>query len=278
MINIATFKQKYSNIAHARDCWTQARQLDPLNPYVCHALANLEIRLRNFAAAEAVLEDVVNKRPTAALCVSLADLKRQCGKIHHAKEILEKGLKSCKDERSQLLLSLAWLEEYKFKNIELAAKYLDQALEQDPSNVRVYIAKSSMLLRLNMHDEARKLLRNCSRLNSTDGQHYTMWSTLEVECGNYADALNILQEGAVLFPGDHYLLQRWGAVEAKYGNTSKALELFSRSASIQSHTPTFVAWAMLEEKLGVQVRINNLLSMPFLQSYHYGTAIFSQTS
>jgi hypothetical protein len=53
--------------------------LDPLNAYVCHALSNLEKRIRNFDRAREVLEVVVKERPTSALCVSLAELERQFG-------------------------------------------------------------------------------------------------------------------------------------------------------------------------------------------------------
>ena len=62
--------------------------------------------------------------------------------------------------------------------------------------------------------------------------------------------------GAQRFPGDQFLLQRWGTVESKVGNLALARELFEKSVIIQPHAPTYVAWAMLEENEGVQV--NNI--------------------
>lgn len=239
----------------AREKWSTAFQLDPLNPYVCHALSNLEKRLRNFDAAKEVLEAVVKKRPTSALCVSLSELERQLGSPEKARTILNYGLLHCRKERSKLLLALAWLEEDAFKNVEIAEKLINEAFNIDKNNVRVYIAKASMQLRQKKTDDARSTLELASTLCSEDGQHYTMWSTLEVEQGNYAEARRILKEGAEKFPGDQFLLQRWGTIEAKHGNITSARELFLRSATIHPHAPTFVAWAILEEEVVMKVQL-----------------------
>jgi tetratricopeptide (TPR) repeat protein len=112
-----------------------------LNAYVCHALSNLEIRLRNFEGAKSVLEQVVWQKPTSAICVSLADLERQLGNPDKAKQVLKHGLKRCTTERSKLLLALAWLEEDSFRNIPQALLLIKEALLDDPRNVKVYIAK-----------------------------------------------------------------------------------------------------------------------------------------
>lgn len=76
-----------------------------------------------------------------------------------------------------------------------------------------------------------------------------------MESGNLEGARQALEEGARLFPGDVYLLQRYGTLEAKLGEIDKARELFQKSVMIQPHAPTFVAWAILEEEIG-----NNALS------------------
>jgi len=81
-----------------------------------------------------------------------------------------------------------------------------------------------------------------------------MWSTLELEDGNPAAARKILYEGARLYPGDQFLLQRWGTLESRLGNIEKARELFGKSVLIQPHAPTFVAWAILEEGEGIKVK------------------------
>jgi tetratricopeptide (TPR) repeat protein len=115
--------------------------LEPLNAYVCHALSNLEIRLRNFDSAKAVLDKVVWKKPTSTICVSLSDLERQLGDPDKAKQILLHGLKRCSKERSKLLLALAWLEEDCYRNINEAFSLIEEAIVEDELNVKVYIAK-----------------------------------------------------------------------------------------------------------------------------------------
>ena len=81
-----------------------------------------------------------------------------------------------------------------------------------------------------------------------------MLGTLELESGNFVEARRMLEQGAKLHPGDQFLLQRWGTLEAKYGSVKKARELFGRSVVIKPHCPTFVAWAIMEEQLANEVK------------------------
>jgi predicted Zn-dependent protease len=71
-----------------------------------------------------------------------------------------------------------------------------------------------------------------------------------MESGNINGARRVLEEGSKLYPGDQFLLQRWGTLEAKHGDVTKARFLFEKSVTIQPHAPTFVAWAILEEEEG----------------------------
>jgi tetratricopeptide (TPR) repeat protein len=109
-----------------------------------------------------------------------------------------------------------------------------------------------MELRLNQPDKAKNTLQQCSGFVSKDGQHYTMLGTIEMEFGNISAARAALAAGALQYPGDQFLLQRWGTLEAKHGDIQKARELFQKSVTIQPHTPTFVAWAILEEETGMK--------------------------
>eukprot|EP01036_Dinobryon_divergens_P030333 gene30333-39562_t len=276
------FEQKHGNVERARELWSQAYFLDPLNAYVSHALSNLERRLRNFDRAKEVLLEVFQKKPTAAICVALADLERQLGNPERARVVLQDGLGRAVDvnssssmgstvaasaaagERSKMLLALAWLQEDAFSETGPAFALIDEAFKLDPLNVKVHMAKASLLLRMQQVDDARMALQLCTKLcsaNAEDGQHYTMWGSLELERGGRgpAEAQRILAEGAGLFPRDHFLLQRWGSLEAKLGRSDQARALFQRSAEIQPHAPTFVAWAILEEK-------ESLLAFESLQS------------
>ena len=228
-------------------------KLDPLNPYVCHALSTLEKRLRNYERAREVLELVVKEKPTSALCASLAELERQLGDPEKSKKTLLHGLNTCNTERSKLLLSLAWLEEDAFENVSEAKKLIEDAMMLDKNNVRVHVAKANMELRSGQVGQARKTLRLATLLDADDGHHYTMWATLEIDEGNFKEARRILEEGAAKYPGDQFLLQRWGALEAKHGSIKLARELFEKSALMHPHAPTFVAWAILEEEQGMQV-------------------------
>ena len=230
-----------------------------MNAYISHALSNLEKRLRNFDRAREVLQNVVQQKPTAAVCISLAELERQLGSPERAREVLQDGLRrivQSGEERGKMLLSLAWLQEDAFGNTDDAFALLNEAFRIQPLNAKVHIAQANLLLRLQRVDDARAVLQRCAELcvgSAEDGQHYTMWSTLELECGRPEDARRVLAEGSAAYPGDHFLLQRWGSLEAKLGCSQLARSLFARSAAIQPHAPTFVAWAILEEKEAILV-------------------------
>lgn len=200
---------------------------------------------------------MVSQKPTAELCISLSQIERQLGNVDAAKTILTDALRKCKRDTAKILLALAWIEEDAFANIARAEKHIASALQIDPTDVNVHIAYANMLIRQGKTIEARKALQASSNLVAEDGKHFTMWSVLESLTGNFTAARKILEAGAQKFPGDAFLLQRWGALEAKCGNTTSARELFLRSATIQPHAPTFVAWAILEEQEIAQVISNN---------------------
>ena len=123
-----------------------------------------------------------------------------------------------------------------------------------------------MYLRRHNTTAALKILQMTESLEAEDGKHFTMWSTLESDCGNLKEARRIIELGgevtpshqlykivmifdilASRFPGDPFLLQRWGTLESQLGNFTAARDLFMKSVEIKPHAPTFVAWAMLEE-------------------------------
>jgi tetratricopeptide (TPR) repeat protein len=234
----------------ARYFLAQALALDPFNAYVCHTLSNLEIRSNNIPRAQEILKTVFDHKPTGAICIALAELEREHGSPAVAKKILQTGFEKCYDQRTEILLALAWLEEEAFQNPNEAYALLNQALIYDPKNVRAYLAKANMELRIKQYTKAKLTLQQAILLPSDDGKSYTMLGTLELESGNIDEARKILIEGTNLFPGDFYLLQRLGTLEAKYGNSEKARNIFRQAIKIHPHTPTFVAWAILEENLG----------------------------
>lgn len=252
-------EERHGSESIARECWSQAMEIEPCNAYVCHALSNLERRLHNYKGAQRVLENVIKVKPTSPLCVSLAEIERLQGEPEKARETILYGLKKCTSDRSKLYLALAWLEEDAFKNFFKAKKYIQDAIVNDSQNVRCYIAKASYELRQHEIENARKTLHlACNLKFAEDGQHYTMLSTLEYDQNNIPEAIRVLEEGARKFPGDQYLIQRWGAIESKTGNIQKARELFKKSVDIKPHAPTFVAWAILEEEEGSKALSPNI--------------------
>lgn len=111
-----------------------------------------------------MLLEVFQRKPTAAICVALADLERQLGNPERAREVLQDGLGRAVDvtsssssmgstaasstaagERSKMLLSLAWLQEDAFSETGPAFALIDEAFQLDPLNVKVRFAASSLI-------------------------------------------------------------------------------------------------------------------------------------
>ena len=114
------------------------------------------------------------KKPTAAICVALADLERQLGNPERARAVLQDGLGRAVDaasaasastsigaaavataagERSKMLLALAWLQEDAFSETGPAFALIDEAFQLDPLNVKVRLQPRSPLLPdLTCHD------------------------------------------------------------------------------------------------------------------------------
>ena len=103
------------------------------------------------------------KKPTAAICVALADLERQLGNPERARAVLQDGLGRAVDaaststsigaatvataagERSKMLLALAWLQEDAFSETGPAFALIDEAFQLDPLNVKVRLQPHSPL-------------------------------------------------------------------------------------------------------------------------------------
>uniref|UniRef100_A0A6S8QV48 Uncharacterized protein n=1 Tax=Chaetoceros debilis TaxID=122233 RepID=A0A6S8QV48_9STRA len=224
-------------------------------------------------------------RTTAALVCSIGKLLVAKGEPFEARDLYMTHVLRIESERekSEVYLASAWLEENHFKKIDRAEELLQLALRVSPGNSRAMVALARLEgrrvdkvvgakphknnsnrkyigkdIKRKRDDVVKKQLQQaCKALTKAggkaseksevkDGRLFNAWAKLEVKEGHYSKARDILQQGIVLFPEDHSLLQAAGKVEERLRNFAAARELYSASLLITPSAPTLLAYAMLE--------------------------------
>ena len=295
----AMHEEGWGNVDYARGLYQKALNLDPFNPYVCHAYGLMEQRSGNIEYAEQLLRTPIqssaNSSCTAALVCSLGELLINQKRYHDARIVYLDNVQRVSSERqiSEVYLAAAWLEEKQFHDFTRAEELLQIALSKSPENSRAQVAlarlegrkiegrKNQGMFNNNTNSTMKNeesfnggvaITRNCAIRNRLknicasierkhldqnnittssisevkDGRIFNTWANLEIKCGNYTAARDILAKAMRIFPRDHSIVQAAGNVEQRLGNLSAADEFYSASLSIQPSAPALVAIAMLE--------------------------------
>lgn len=251
----------------AKKLFERALELDPYNPYVCHAYGRMERKLGNSGQARLLWEQALEKSSTAALICSLGELLIAEKLLPQARDLYAQNVLRLQTERekTEVYLALAWLEERHFSNFERAEQLIGTALTLSPrsSVAQVALARMEGRRQQRLHGRqhgkevrdatVRCLASACMKIESgsmdkqpVDGRVYNAWANMEVKAKRLHEARKILYRGLARYPHDHSLLQAAGKVEERMGNFTGAMELYSASLSIQPSAPTLVAYALLD--------------------------------
>jgi tetratricopeptide (TPR) repeat protein len=255
------------NTAKSKELFERALELDPYNPYVCHAYGLLERKLGNSGRARRLWERALQKSSTAALVCSLGELFIAETLLPQARDLYMQNVVRLQTERekTEVYLALAWLEERYFSNFDRAEESIETALSLSPRSSVAQVALARLEGRRQQRIQGRqqgkevrdatvvRLASACMKIENgsldkqpVDGRVYNAWAHMEVKAKRLHDARKILYRGLARYPNDHSLLQAAGKVEERMGNFTGARELYSASLSIQPSAPTLVAYALLD--------------------------------
>jgi tetratricopeptide (TPR) repeat protein len=247
----------------ARELFQRALDLEPYNPYVCHAFGLMERKAGNTVAARQLWERALQKQSTAALVCSLGELFIGSRDYEQTRDLYVRHVVRLKTERekTEVYLAFAWLEERYFANFDRAEELIKHSLVMSPTSGKAQVALARLEGRRGERQQGRDANRaTVRRLASAcigvengsaasqpaDGRVYNAWANLEVKARRFSAARKILRKGLDRYPKDHSLLQAAGKVEERVGNYTAARELFGESLRVQPSAPTLVAYAMLE--------------------------------
>lgn len=250
----------------ARDLFERALQLDPFNPYVCHAYGRMELlKAGNAGAARQLWERALEKSSTAALVCSLGELLISKKEYDQARDLYVRHVNRVETdrERTEIYLADAWLAERYFGNCDQAQELIKLSLASSPTSSVAQIALARLEGRKQMKHKgeelgvamAKSLAKTCKGSENTtyssqpaDGRVYNAWASTEVKARRFSAARKILRKGLERYPRDHSLLQAAGKIEERLGNYTGARDLYCESLRIQPSAPCLVAFAILELK------------------------------
>lgn len=154
----------------ARELFEQALELEPYNPYVCHAYSLMEKKLGNAEKAIALLQQSLNApygKVTAALVCSLGEYYTTARNTTAARDLYQyhlacatgvtvsssrqKHLPTEKD-RVEVYLAAAWLEERHFRELSTARELLKKALAISPTSSLANVALARLEGRISAAD------------------------------------------------------------------------------------------------------------------------------
>ena len=272
----AVHEEAQGHVQVAQKLFERALELDPTNPYVCHAYGRMLERHKpdEIDTAHTLWNRALEKSSTAALVCSLGASLVSQRKYGQARELYAIHVDRLKTDREKTEVNLAasWLEERYFSNFDLAEELIQRCLgPSSGSNSLAHVALARLegrrrqKLQLKDHSSdkesirqatVKKLAEACLELENkksrdsdedeADGRVFNAWASMEVKANRLVSAKKILRRGLNRCPRDFSLLQAAGKVEERMGNYTGARQLYRQSLSIQPSTPCLVACALLE--------------------------------
>lgn len=275
----AVYEQNAGRTERAKELFERALQLEPYNPYVCHAYGLL-LEKYNATAAIQLWQHALERKSTAALVCSLGAAYIAKEEYSKARTLYAKHLNKMPSdrERTEVALASAWLEERYFSNVDGARQLLTDCLRNATKSaglVQVALARFEGRRKNNekvthytsegghqKNAERQNLEQACGLdIQNTlslpaDGRAFNALASMEVKARRLKSARQILQRGLERHPQDYSLLQAAGKVEERMGNYTGARILYRASLCVQPSAPCLVSIALLELRYPQSKEVN----------------------
>ena len=146
--------------------------------------------------------------------------------------------------------SFALLEQQQ-GNIDEARALLEEGTRRDSTNVFLWSACGVFESRQGRFEHAANMFQQATVLGPTHCQTWQAYGVLLEKMGKKDEAAEKFDRALEIEPRSVPSLQAYGLMEARRGNYDKARALFQRGVDTDaSHAPIFHAWARMEEELG----------------------------
>lgn len=253
-------EKSQGNYARARDIWI--RGIDATrpdgSPYLFQSLAVLAAELNKPDEARRWFRDGTNStkgNASHALWHAWAQLEIKQGSDELLiRELFKKGLKASPKSRYTYLSWALWEKDR--GNIETARELFSKGSNYNRSDAALLQAWALMEEDEGNIEYCRELFRRASKADSKHLYVWQAWGCMEQRAGEIEAARELFQQGVWAAPprakGASLIFQAWALLERSEDNIDLARELFKCAIKADpSSEPSWLAWAQMEEDLGL---------------------------
>ncbi len=149
------------------------------------------------------------------------------------------------------LLSNWATREWKLKDLVVATRLCNEALEVEPNNPHVLTLSGKINMAAGKYQNARQQFKKAFLADKTFMPALQAWGKMEASLKQIDTARKLFQAGYIIEADNQYILQAWAHAESEAGSVDKARELFQECVTVHPECrAAWHAWAMLEEKHG----------------------------
>lgn len=184
-------QQNRGDIQRSRELFEEALEVDPYNPYVCHAYCLMEKKLGNDGAAISLLKQVLDApraKVTAALVCTLGEIYIAAGNLTKARDLYQHHVEKIESsssvtnanqrrrhlptekDRVEVYLASAWLEERHCQELRKAQDLLRKALAISPTSSLANVALARLEGRITAGDSSSSSSSSSVGFSSSQGR------------------------------------------------------------------------------------------------------------
>jgi len=253
----------------------------PNNPFLLQGYAVMLEKLGRISESMKLLITSVKYNPKhAASWIALANLYKRDGLIDNAKQCYVNAIEG--DSQSYVAYQALAVLEANRNNVDNARELFKKALSISNKSIYALQAWANMEKRIGNYDEAERILSIAMRVMPSSTRVRQLCASLYELKGELIKARQIFQDGAkyAIQYGDAGFFQSWALFEDRhyhilnkltnkpinnlsnqsnqstnypnnYQYTSKIRNIYKTAIKINKfHSPTWIAWAKFEERLG----------------------------
>lgn len=136
---------------------------------------------------------------------------------------------------------------------QMALRYIQKAIMKNPSRADYKVKKVSVLLRLNMPEEAKKTIDDMLLNDPELFDGYHMKTMILLEEKKYSDAIKFSKEASDRFPEDAELLYDYANAVALSGEYQEALKIVRNAKRLKYFEETKARFTLLEAEINAEL-------------------------
>jgi len=221
------------------------------SPFLFQTWGRLEEQRRNYQRARQVFaEGLKLSASSAPLMQTWGLLEERQANYDQARELFQRGA-AAEPTFGSIFQSWALLEA-RLRRYGESTRVFELGIQNDPQNAALYTSWALVEGRNKGNVSlARDLFKKAVDVDPKFNGAWNAWAAMEVELRNYNIASDLLHKAMECSPShDAVALHSFGVLQGKMGSLGSSREAFQKAlAADPSHTISYQAWALVEERL-----------------------------